>query len=80
MRLDKFLKVSRVIRRRTVANSACDVGRVTVNGKEAKPGKQLAVGDVITVGFGGKPLTIRVLELKESVPKELASSLYEVIE
>ena len=79
MRLDKVLKVSRVIKRRTVANSACDGGRVTVNGREAKPGHKLKVGDEITIGFGNKPLKIRVLELRENVRKDDADTLYEVI-
>lgn len=79
MRLDKFLKVSRVIKRRTVANSACDGGRVTVNGREAKPGHKLKVGDEITIGFGNKLLKIRVLELRENVRKDDADTLYEVI-
>ena len=79
MRLDMFLKVSRVIKRRTVANSACDGGRVTVNGREAKPGHKLKVGDEITIGFGNKPLKIRVLELRENVRKDDADTLYEVI-
>ena len=79
MRLDKFLKVYRVIKRRTVANSACDGGRVTVNGREAKPGHKLKVGDEITIGFGNKPLKIRVLELRENVRKDDADTLYEVI-
>ena len=80
MRLDKFLKVSRVIKRRTVANSAYDGGRVTVNGREAKPGHKLKVGDEITIGFGNKPLKIRVLELRENVRKDDADTLYEVIQ
>ena len=71
MRLDKFLKVSRVIKRRTVANSAC--------GRDAKPGHKLKVGDEITIGFGNKPLKIRVLELRENVRKDDADTLYEVI-
>ena len=80
MRLDKFLKVSRLIKRRAVANSACGGGRVLVNGKEAKPGHKLKEGDVITIEFGQKPLSVRVLMLQESVKKELADSMYEVIE
>lgn len=80
MRLDKFLKVSRVIKRRTVAASACTGGRVLVNGKEAKPACQLKVGDVLTIEFGSRPLKIRVKELKEVVRKEQAEELYEVIE
>lgn len=80
MRLDKFLKVSRVIKRRTVANSACDGGRVLVNGKEAKPGHKLKLGDEVTIEFGSRPLKIRVLKLEETVRKEAASEMYEVLE
>ncbi len=80
MRLDKFLKVSRLIKRRTVANSACDVGRVEVNGRPAKPGHKLSVGDTITIGFGQKPLSVRVRALSETVRKEDADSMYEVID
>ena len=80
LRLDKFLKVSRLIKRRTVANSACGGGRVLVNGKEAKPGHKLNVGDIITIEFGQKPLSVRVLLLQETVKKELADSMYEVVE
>ena len=79
LRLDKCLKVSRLIKRRTVASSACTGGRVLVNGKEAKAGYKLKVGDVITVEFGQKPLSVKVKELKETVKKEEAESLYEVI-
>lgn len=79
MRLDKFLKVSRLIKRRTVANSACEGGRVYVNGKLAKPGAQLKIGDEITVQFGEKPVTVRVLSLSENVRKEQADSMYEVL-
>ena len=79
MRLDKFLKVSRLIKRRTVANSACDGGRVLINGKQAKPGAQLKVGDLITIEFGEKPVTVRVLMLSETVRKEQADSMYEVL-
>ena len=80
MRLDKFLKVSRLIKRRTVAASACDIGRVYVNSQPAKPGKQLKVGDIITVEFGQKPLSVRVVKLVETVRKEDADSMYEVVE
>ncbi|MBR3304456.1 MAG: RNA-binding S4 domain-containing protein [Christensenellaceae bacterium] len=80
MRLDKYLKVSRLIKRRTVAQEACDGGRVLVNGREAKPGLQLKEGDTVTIGFGGHPLTVRVLSLKETVRKEEADTMYEVIE
>ena len=80
MRLDKFLKVSRIIKRRTVAAGACDGGSVLVNGKEAKPGYKLKVGDTVTIGFGASPLSVRVLELRETVKKDDADTLYEVID
>jgi ribosomal 50S subunit-recycling heat shock protein len=79
MRLDKFLKVSRLIKRRTVANSACDGGRILVNSKAAKPGYKLKVGDTVTLGFSQKPLKIKVCVLKETVKKEEADTMYEVI-
>lgn len=79
MRLDKFLKVSRIIKRRTVANSACSSGHVEVNDRPAKSGHVLKVGDVITVTFGEKVYKYRVLELKEHVGKDDSSSLYEVV-
>lgn len=80
MRLDKYLKVSRLIKRRTVAAGACDGGRVQVNGVDAKPGKQIKVGDTITIGYGKNPLTVRVKEVRETVGKDSADTLYEVIE
>lgn len=79
MRLDKFLKVSRILKRRTVANSACDGGRVTVNGREAKPGAQLKIGDVVSVRFGSSSLTFRVKILSETVKKEDAEKMYEIV-
>ena len=79
MRLDKFLKVSRVIKRRTVANEACDAGHISVNGKIARASYDVSVGDVVTVAFGERRLTFRVLDVKESVGKDAAASLYEVI-
>ena len=80
MRLDKYLKVARIINRRTVANEACDSDRVTVNGKEAKPSKDVKVGDVITVGLGNGKITLRVLEVPEgNVPKNASGMLYEII-
>lgn len=79
MRLDKFLKVSRILKRRTVANEACDSGNVSVNGRTAKPGVRLAVGDVVTISFATFDLTFRVKELKESVKKEEAANMYEII-
>lgn len=80
MRLDKYLKVTRIIKRRTVANDACDAARVTVNTRPAKASYDVKVGDVIEVGFGGRTLKIRVLEVKEIVGKADATALYEVIE
>ena len=80
MRLDKFLKVSRLIKRRTVAANACDIGRVYVNSQLAKPGKQLKEGDIITVEFGQKPLSVRVVKLTETIRKEDADTMYEVVE
>ncbi len=81
MRLDKFLKVSRLIKRRTVANSVSDLGRVLVNGNVAKPAKQLKVGDVITIEYANKNIVARVLIIPEgNVPVQSASTLYELIE
>ncbi len=80
MRLDKYLKVARIIKRRTVANEACSGDRVTLNGKEAKPSKDVKVGDVITVGFGDNKLTFRVLVVPEgNVGKNDSAMLYEII-
>jgi ribosomal 50S subunit-recycling heat shock protein len=80
MRLDKYLKVSRIIKRRTVANDACDSAHVTVNGRPAKASYDVKMGDVIEVTFGQRTLKIRVLDIKEFTAKTDASSLYEVIE
>ena len=79
MRLDKFLKVSRILKRRTVAAEACSMGRVDVNGRAAKPGCQLKVGDVVVVHFATASLTFKVKMLKESVKKDEASEMYEII-
>ena len=79
MRLDKFLKVSRIIKRRTVANEACDTGRVKLNDKVAKAGAEVKVGDIVEIKFGQGTLKFRVLTIKESVKKEEASTLYEII-
>lgn len=79
MRIDKFLKVSRLLKRRTVANDACNGGRVSVNGKEVKPSYKLKIGDMVELSFGGGVLKFRVLELKETVRKEEAQNLYEII-
>ncbi len=80
MRLDKFLKVSRIIKRRTVANDACDTEHVSVNGRRAKASYDVKVGDVIEITFGQKTVKMRVLDVRDSVGKAEASSLYEIIE
>ncbi len=79
MRIDKYLKVTRIIKRRTVANEACDGGRVSVNGKVARASYDVKIGDVIEVGFGNKAFKIRVKDIKETAGKNDASALYEVI-
>ena len=79
MRIDKFLKVSRILKRRSVANDACSGGRVSVNGKDVKPAYSLKVGDVVEIRFGEGSLKFRVLTLKETVKKEEAQSLYEIL-
>ena len=80
MRLDKYLKVSRIIKRRTVANDACDAAHVTVNGRPAKASYDVKIGDVVEVTFGARALRIRVLDVKETVGKGDAASLYEVLD
>ncbi len=79
MRLDKFLKVSRLIKRRTVANEACDSERISVNGRNAKASYDVKIGDVITVMFGSKSVTVRVLEIKDTTKKSESSGMYEII-
>ncbi|MBQ9736390.1 MAG: RNA-binding S4 domain-containing protein [Clostridia bacterium] len=79
MRLDKFLKVSRIIKRRTVANDACDASHVSVNGRPAKASYDVKVGDEIAVSFGARTLRVRVLSVKEVVKKEDAAGLYEIV-
>ncbi len=79
MRLDKFLKVSRLIKRRTVANDACDNARVTVNGRPAKASYDVKVGDVLAIAFGQKTLTVEVLAVAEAVRKDDASAMYREI-
>ncbi|HOB20871.1 MAG TPA: RNA-binding S4 domain-containing protein [Candidatus Atribacteria bacterium] len=76
MRLDKFLKVSRIIKRRTVANEACSSGRVQLNGKTAKPGSEVKVGDIISIQYGEHQKSYEVLQISETVPKGDASMLY----
>lgn len=80
MRIDKFLKVSRIIKRRTVANDACDASHVNVNGKPVKASYDVKVGDIIEITFGAKTLKVRVLDVKEYTKKEDAANLYEVID
>lgn len=79
MRLDKFLKVSRLIKRRTVANDACDCERISVNGKIAKASYDVKIGDRITVAFGTRSVTVRVLEIKDTTKKSEATGMYEII-
>lgn len=79
MRIDKFLKVSRILKRRTVAQEACDMGKVVINGREAKPSKQVAVGDVVEIIYTTGTVKFRITDVKETVKKDEASSLYEMI-
>jgi ribosomal 50S subunit-recycling heat shock protein len=79
MRLDKYLKVSRLIKRRTVANEACDSARISVNGKAAKASYDVKLGDEITVSFGSKNITVKVLEIKETTKKTESAGMYEII-
>ena len=76
MRLDKYLKVSRLIKRRTVANEACDGGRVSINGRPAKASAEVKVGDVIEIGFGTKNVQVEVLQIVETQKKEEAAQMY----
>ena len=80
MRLDKYLKVSLIIKRRTVANEACDAAHGTVNGKPAKASYDVKLGDIITVRFGQRSLSVRVKDIRETVGKDAAGELYEVID
>ncbi len=76
MRLDKYLKVSRLIKRRTVANEACDAGRVLINDRPAKASSNVKVGDVITIQFGNKEVKVEVLDVQETIHKEDAKDLF----
>ena len=76
MRLDKFLKVSRLIKRRTVANEACDAGRVLINDKPAKASANVKVGDVLTIQFGNKDVKVEILDVQETVKKDEAKELF----
>lgn len=79
MRLDKYLKISRLIKRRTVANEACDAGRVTVNGKIARASLAIKVGDEIEISFGSRNVKVLVTSVKETVKKEETAQLYQII-
>ena len=76
MRLDKYLKVSRLIKRRTVANDACDAGRILINGKTAKASVNVKTGDIIEIGFGDKSVKVEVLDVQETYKKEEAKELF----
>lgn len=80
MRLDKYLKVSRLIKRRTVANEACDADKVTVNGKTARASYDVKVGDIIEINMGKTPLKVKVMEVVEVVGKDGADRLYQVVQ
>ncbi|MBO4928592.1 MAG: RNA-binding S4 domain-containing protein [Clostridiales bacterium] len=80
MRIDKYLKVSRVVKRRTVANEVCTAGRVEINDKVVKPGAEVKVGDIVQIRFGNGVTRFRVLSIKETVRKEEASEMYELLE
>lgn len=80
MRLDKYLKITRLIKRRTIANEACDAGKITVNGKVARASYNVKVNDVIEISMGLKPLKVSVIEVSEYAKKEAAGQLYKVIE
>ncbi len=79
MRLDKYLKVSRLIKRRTVANDACDAGRVKINDKVAKASVDVKEGDIIEIEFGNKSVKVKVTEVKDTVKKEEAADMFEYI-
>lgn len=79
MRLDKYLKVSRLIKRRTIANEACDAGKVSVNGKEARASYDVKVGDVIEITLGSRSVKVKVTAVKEAVRKEEADTMYEAV-
>lgn len=80
MRLDKYLKVSRIIKRRTVANEACDAGRVMLNGKVARASQAVKIGDIVEISFGTKTVKAEILDVSEVVRKEGAALMYRIIE
>ena len=79
MRLDKYLKVSRLIKRRTVANEACDAARITVNGRSAKASYDVKLGDEISISFGSKIVTVKVLDIRDTTKKTESVGMYEII-
>ena len=79
MRIDKFLKVSRILKRRTLAQEACDKGKVIVNGKEVKPGHQIKIGDEVEINYVSGGVKFKIVNIKETVKKDEASTLYEII-
>ncbi len=79
MRIDKFLKISRLIKRRTVANEACDAGRISVNGKVVKASYDVKIGDVIEITFGTKTVKVKVISVADSTKKEDAKEMFELI-
>ena len=80
MRIDKFLKVSRIIKRRTVANEACDAGRVSINGKVSKASAEIKTGDIVEIRFGERMIKVRIEDVREHTLKNDAASLYTVLE
>jgi ribosomal 50S subunit-recycling heat shock protein len=80
MRLDKYLKVSRIIKRRTVAKDVCDGGKVKINGKVAKAGAEIKIGDILEIGFGERKVRAEILEIKENVRAEDAKNMYRLLE
>ena len=79
MRLDKYLKVSRLIKRRTVANEACDAGRVLVNSKPARASYEVKAGDILEIGLGSRGIRVKILEVSETAGRDRASDLYQVL-
>lgn len=80
MRLDKYLKLTRIIKRRTVANEACDAGKISVNDKIARASYDVKVGDIIEINMGQKPLKVKVISISDYVKKDEAANYYQVIE
>lgn len=79
MRIDKFLKISRILKRRAVAQDAANAGKITVNGREAKPSTRVKAGDIVELNFSAGALRFKILEIREFVKKDEAQSLYEVL-